>query len=192
MFSYFINWLFNYNQLVNYIFKCWFTFWLVFSEWYDTFKFDKWYICKIFEGEYLKGFLKAFLFWAFPRSIGLPRQVWMKNLHKFLTFIEICADCSDCLYFYFHRFSGNDISTRPLAPASEFLKIWPSGKYILVFTCPNGQADFLNIKNIFLKEIAQIPWNIFKQFNKTEKKLVFKSSNTCLSSICVVTYFGQV
>ena len=40
--------------------------------------------------------------------------------------------------------AGTDISTRPLAPASEFLKKGLSGKYILVFTCPNGQADFQN------------------------------------------------
>ena len=45
--------------------------------------------------------------------------------------------------------SGTDISTSPLAPASEFLKKGLSGKYILVLTCPNGQADFSNINHIF-------------------------------------------
>ena len=38
--------------------------------------------------------------------------------------------------------SGTDISTSPLAPASEFLKKGLSDKYILVFTCQNGHADF--------------------------------------------------
>ena len=41
--------------------------------------------------------------------------------------------------------SGTDISTSLL----EFLKKRLSGKYILVFTCPNGQADFLNTKLLF-------------------------------------------
>ena len=45
--------------------------------------------------------------------------------------------------------AGTDISTSPLAPASEFLKKGLSGKYVLFFTCPNGQADFLIIKHIF-------------------------------------------
>ena len=40
--------------------------------------------------------------------------------------------------------AGTDISTSPLAPASEFLKKGLSGKYMLVFTCPNRQADFQN------------------------------------------------
>ena len=52
-------------------------------------------------------------------------------------------------FFYFqnvHIFklpyqAGTDISTRPLALASEFLKKGLSGKYISRFTCPNGQAD---------------------------------------------------
>ena len=51
---------------------------------------------------------------------------------------------------------GTDIRTSPLASASEFLKKGLSGKYVLVFTCPN---------------------EICKQCNKTEKKLVFKSLN---------------
>ena len=44
--------------------------------------------------------------------------------------------------------TGTDISTSQLAPASEFLKKGLSGKYTLVFTCPNGQDDFLNTKHI--------------------------------------------
>ena len=73
--------------------------------------------------------------------------------------------------------AGTDISTSLLALASKFLKKGLSGKYILGFTCPNGQADFLNIKHIFL---------IFKESGFQ----IFKSmiNNTCLSSI----YFGQV
>ena len=47
------------------------------------------------------------------------------------------------------NFAGTDISTSPLAPASEFLKKGLSGKYTLVLTCPNGQADFSNLKHIF-------------------------------------------
>ena len=45
---------------------------------------------------------------------------------------------------------GSDISTSQLAPASEFLKKWLSGKYILVSTCPNGPADFLSSPHIFV------------------------------------------
>ena len=44
---------------------------------------------------------------------------------------------------------GTDISTCPLAPAGEFLEKGLSGKCLLVFTCPNGQADFLNTKHIY-------------------------------------------
>ena len=43
--------------------------------------------------------------------------------------------------------AGNNISTFPLAPTSEFLKKGLSGKYITVFTCPNGQVDFLKTKH---------------------------------------------
>ena len=45
--------------------------------------------------------------------------------------------------------AGTDISTSPLAPASEFLEKGLLGKYIIFFTCPNWQADFLNTKHIF-------------------------------------------
>ena len=44
--------------------------------------------------------------------------------------------------------SGTNISTSPFAPASEFLKNGLSGKYILVYTCLNSQADFLNTQHI--------------------------------------------
>ena len=44
--------------------------------------------------------------------------------------------------------SGTDISASPLPPGSEFLKKGFSGKYILVFTCPIGQADFPNTEHI--------------------------------------------
>ena len=62
--------------------------------------------------------------------------------------------------FFCVRESGTDISTSPLAAASEFLKKGLSGKYVLVFTCPNGQADFLNIKHIFYSKWPQIPRNM--------------------------------
>ena len=66
--------------------------------------------------------------------------------------------------------TGTDISTSLLAPASEFSKKGLSGKYILVFTCPNRQADFLNTKHIFFySEWPKYP-GIFKQFNKLKRK----------------------
>ena len=72
---------------------------------------------------------------------------------------------------------GTDISTSPLAPASEFLKKGLSGKCILVSTCPNGQADFLSAKHIiFYSKWPKYP-EICKLCNKTEKKMVFKSLN---------------
>ena len=46
--------------------------------------------------------------------------------------------------------AGFDISTSRLARASEFLKKGLSGKYILVFTCPNRQADFLSTTHFFM------------------------------------------
>ena len=49
--------------------------------------------------------------------------------------------------FHINR-TGTDISTSPLAPVSDFLKIVLLGKYIIVFTCPNGQAGILNTKHI--------------------------------------------
>ena len=58
-------------------------------------------------------------------------------------------------FYYFNTFmlggllAGTDISNSPLAPASEFWKKGLSGKYILVFTCPNGQVDFPNTEHIF-------------------------------------------
>ena len=44
--------------------------------------------------------------------------------------------------------TGTNISTSLLPPASEFLKKGLSGKYISVFTCPNGQADFMKTQHI--------------------------------------------
>ena len=51
----------------------------------------------------------------------------------------------------FERFSqvtGTDISTCPLAPARAFFEKGLLVKYILVFTCPNEQGDFLITKHI--------------------------------------------
>ena len=45
---------------------------------------------------------------------------------------------------------GFDISTSLHVPASESLKKELSGKYILVLTCPNGQADFLSTTHFFI------------------------------------------
>ena len=70
---------------------------------------------------------------------------------------------------------GTIISTCPLALASEFLKKGLSGKYIIVFTFPNGQADHLNAKHIFCS-IWPIKPELSKQCNKTERN-VFKSLN---------------
>ena len=57
--------------------------------------------------------------------------------------------------------TGIDISTSPLGPASEFMKKGLSGKYILVFTCPNGQAGFLSsVHNSYIKKMAQISRNM--------------------------------
>ena len=51
---------------------------------------------------------------------------------------------------YLYCSSGTDISTIPLAPASEFQKKGLLGKYILVCTCPNGHANFLSSLHIFI------------------------------------------
>ena len=74
-----------------------------------------------------------------------------------------------------------------LAPASEFLKKGLLGKCILVFTCLNGQADFLN--NIHISYIVNDP-NTQKYANNATKLKengiqIFKSmiTNTCLSNI---------
>ena len=42
------------------------------------------------------------------------------------------------------------ISTCLLAPASEFLKKGLLGKYILVCSCQNRQADFLNTTHFYI------------------------------------------
>ena len=57
-------------------------------------------------------------------------------------------------------YSGFDISTRPLAPASEFLKKGISGKYTLVCTCPKGQADFLSTIRYSYSEMTKMPRNM--------------------------------
>ena len=49
------------------------------------------------------------------------------------------------------------ISTCPFALVSEFLKKRLSGKYILAFTCPNEQADFLSTSSFFIRKMAQNP-----------------------------------
>ena len=56
--------------------------------------------------------------------------------------------------------AGFNISTCLLAPVSEFLKKGLSGKYILVSTCQNGQADFLSTTHILDGKMAQIPRNM--------------------------------
>ena len=91
--------------------------------------------------------------------------------------------------------TGTDISTSPLAPASEFKKKGLSGKYILVFTCPNWQADILNTKHIvdgpnthrYANNAIQLKRYWFSYLYIT--KLI---NNSCLSSIYLLTYFGQV
>ena len=50
------------------------------------------------------------------------------------------------------KLAGFNISTSPLAPASDFWKKGLSGKYILVFTFPNGQADFLSTTYLVMKK----------------------------------------
>ena len=78
------------------------------------------------------------------------------------------------------------MSTCPLAPAKEFLKKGFSGKYILVYVCPNGQADFLNSLHIFKKKMAQIPRNMrtMQQDQKGNGFQIIKSTikNTCHAS----------
>ena len=92
--------------------------------------------------------------------------------------------------------SGTDISTSPLAPASKFLKKGLSGKYILVFTCPNGQADSLNTKNIsFIVHGPNIPRNMqtMQQNRKENGFQIFQSmiNNTCFSSICYNLFWAS-
>ena len=53
--------------------------------------------------------------------------------------------------------TGFDISTSRLALAGEFLKKGLSGKYILVFTCPNGQADFLSTTHFHVEKWHKYP-----------------------------------
>ena len=85
-------------------------------------------------------------------------------------------------------YSGFNISTSLLAPASEFLKKWILGKYIFVSTCPNGQADFLSTARYLYRKMTQIPRNRLKmQQNLIEngfKVIKYSRNNTCHSSIC--------
>ena len=55
-----------------------------------------------------------------------------------------------------------DKSTWPLALGIEFLKKWFSGKYMFVFTWPNGQADFQSSPhNTYVENVPQIHRNMF-------------------------------
>ena len=84
--------------------------------------------------------------------------------------------------------SGFNISTSPLASADEFLKKVLLGKYILVCTCPNGQADFLSTIHFYYRKMAQIPRNMLRMpQNSNENGFEVINSmrnNTCRSSIC--------
>ena len=91
-----------------------------------------------------------------------------------------------------HRGNSNNLSSlsqcRVLAPASEFLKKGCLGKYFLVCTCPNGQADFLSTTHFSYKEMAQISRNMLTMQQNFKRKVlkIIKSmrNNTCHSSIC--------
>ena len=85
--------------------------------------------------------------------------------------------------------TGTDISTSPLALTSAFLKKGLLGKYILVFTCQNGQADFLNTKHIFFIVNCQNTQKYANNSTKLKRKWFSNLSiqlinNTCLSRIC--------
>ena len=71
---------------------------------------------------------------------------------------------------------GSDISTCPLALASEFLKKWLFGKYILVSTFTKGQAIlYEQSTHFYIENVAQIPRNM-----KQCKRMLFKSIiNNC-------------
>ena len=56
-------------------------------------------------------------------------------------------------------------------PASEFLKKGLSGKYILVWTCPDGQADFLIITHYLYRKMAQITRNMLTMHGMGIKSL---------------------
>ena len=89
---------------------------------------------------------------------------------------------------------GTDTSTSPFAPASDFLEKGLSGKYILVFTCPNRQADFLNTIHMYVF-LLNSEWHKYLRNMQTIQQnwnehgiQIFKSmiNNTCLSSICYI------
>ena len=110
--------------------------------------------------------------------------------------MNTCENKYDYLFdFQLCPISGFDISTCPLAPASEFLKKGLSGKNVLVCTCPNRQTDFLSTTHSSIyRKMAQIPRNMLTmQQNRKEngfKVIKSKRNNTCHSSY-VITYFGQ-
>ena len=92
------------------------------------------------------------------------------------------------LFEYSQVSTGFNISTSPLARASEFLKKWLSGKYNLIFTCPNGLADFLSTTQFLCRKMAQIFINmlIMQQNSKENGFTLIKSmiNNTRHSGIC--------
>ena len=71
----------------------------------------------------------------------------------------------------FHN-AGTDISTSPLAPASEFVKKGLSGKYISVFTSQMGKLYFWTLNTFFFGKWPRYP-ELCKQCNKTESKMVY-------------------
>ena len=63
---------------------------------------------------------------AMGTDVNLDRRMWCRSDME-LNHVLYLEPLHGCV-----RESGSDISTSPLAPASEFLKKWLSGKYILV------------------------------------------------------------
>ena len=99
---------------------------------------------------------------AIHRSINLVPAGAHFTLVHILHRPTLCMSVDIPLVYTIHwcrlQTTGSEISTSPLAPASEFLKKWLSGKYILVSTCPNRQADFLSSPYIFVQKMClQIP-----------------------------------
>ena len=90
--------------------------------------------------------------------------------------------------------SGFNISTSPLASADEFLKKVLLGKYILVCTCPNGQAAFLSTIHFYYRKMAQIPRNMLRM-PQNSNEMVLKSLTPWeiihAFLAYVITYFGQ-
>ena len=85
--------------------------------------------------------------------------------------------------------AGSDISTCLLALASEFLKKWSLGKYILISTCPNRQADFSEQSAHFYKEYSAKIHRNMQTVQQNQNENVFQiiksmMNNTCHSKIC--------